>query len=115
MTEPTASGPGELRDQDLAAGVARVEGYLFWQAQRRTAQAEAELFCDRLPWLTGPQRREVARVYAGQKLTEVREELRTVVDRYERARQRTVCRATAAVLVTLSASFAAVVLERFRG
>lgn len=112
MSGKAGNKNGALGGREAAAGIERVEGYLFWQAQRRNAEAEAERFCDRLPWLTDAQRREAVRVYAGQRLTEVRMELHTVVDHYERARRRIMCRATATVLVVLSGSFAAVILCR---
>jgi hypothetical protein len=41
---------GWTAPQDIAAGIARLEGQLIWQAETRNAQAEA--FADRIPWLT---------------------------------------------------------------
>ncbi|MET9297216.1 hypothetical protein [Streptomyces sp. NPDC003077] len=72
---------------DTARGIARVEGYLLWQAERDRARAEAEEFADRMPWLTTAQREEVTRLYREQRLVVARQVLRAIADRCEELRE----------------------------
>lgn len=51
-------------DKDSARGLARMEGYLLWNAEIEEARRLARRFTDELPWLTTAQREDVERVYA---------------------------------------------------
>lgn len=43
----------------VKAGIARMEGYLLWQAEIDRARADAESFVDALDWPTSAQREEL--------------------------------------------------------
>jgi hypothetical protein len=66
-----------LSAADADAGLHLIEGYLYWQAENAAAQAKAEEFADRLPWLTRREREDVIHLYTDERL----ELSRTFVDR----------------------------------
>lgn len=102
MSEPPA---------DTAEGIARIEGYLLFQAEMRKARQEAEDFADRLPWLTAGQREDVVRHYAQARVAVSQQTLRAVAARcaelrrqytarYESLRLRLLCVAVAVFLAS---------------
>jgi hypothetical protein len=54
--------------QQTAAGINKIEGYLLYQAELRTARSEAETFARSMPWLTTAEQDEIARRYAEQRI-----------------------------------------------
>nr|WP_202446789.1 hypothetical protein [Streptomyces sp. SID5468] len=70
-----------VRRRECAKGINDVEGYLLWQAEAASAAAGAEVFADRLPWLTSAQREEVVRVYTDDRLELSRAVLERIADR----------------------------------
>ncbi|MFJ3824661.1 hypothetical protein [Streptomyces nodosus] len=90
---------GTQGEGNPAEGIARLEGYLLWNAHITEAHEEAGRFADRLPWLTDSERRDVESAYATDRLavaratdahivrriTEIRSEY---IERYERLRAR---------------------------
>jgi hypothetical protein len=98
-------------DEDAAAGIARLEGYLLCQSEIRRARIEAETFVRRLPWLTTAQQEEVVRQYAQERLSVSKEALRMVAARcaelqdeytarYQALRLRLLCRCVALLLAS---------------
>lgn len=75
---PTAEGDANA---EAAEGIARLEGYLLWQAELTGARAEAEEFARRLPWLTSGQYEELVRQYAEARIALSRRVLRAVAHR----------------------------------
>ncbi|KAA6223457.1 hypothetical protein CP973_17355 [Streptomyces albofaciens JCM 4342] len=69
--------------QEISAGIARLEGYVLYQAEAGRARAEAEAFADRMPWLTTAQREEVVRLGTEDRLAMTHRYLRRVRDRCE--------------------------------
>ncbi|MDI2124622.1 hypothetical protein [Yinghuangia seranimata] len=49
-------------DDDVQAGLARLDGYLYWQHQLAEGRAYAEAAADHLPWMTTAQREDLVRV-----------------------------------------------------
>ncbi|MCZ4097442.1 hypothetical protein G3I60_07195 [Streptomyces sp. SID13666] len=99
--------------RDIAAGIARLEGHLIRQAEIHNAQAEAEAFADRMPWLTDTQRDEIVRLYADARLDVSLRVLRQVTvrchelraeytTRYEQLRLRLLCTCVALTLGAFS-------------
>jgi hypothetical protein len=95
------AGPPD--DHDVAAGIARLEGYLLSQSEIQRAHTEAEAFAGRLPWLTGAQREEVVQHYVEEQLRLSKEMLQRIATRcaelrdeytarYDTLRQRLLCR-----------------------
>lgn len=94
MRHTDAASPEEARE-----GIAKVEGYLLWQAETARARAEAEAVADELGWLTTAQREELVRVLTGSYLDRSRAALAETAERivqirsefqsrYERLRRR---------------------------
>ncbi|MEW1748412.1 hypothetical protein [Streptomyces angustmyceticus] len=52
----------------VQAGIARMEGYLLWQAEIDRARADAAAFVDALDWPTTAQREELAALLARRQL-----------------------------------------------
>ncbi|MCD0484026.1 hypothetical protein LO771_16910 [Streptacidiphilus sp. ASG 303] len=71
--------PGPRGESDR--GIHQLEGYLLWQGETAAAREQAEAFADRLPWLTGPQREDVVRVYTADRLEVSRATVRRIADR----------------------------------
>ncbi|NGO71963.1 hypothetical protein [Streptomyces boncukensis] len=61
---PPPGAPRETAQQAARDGLRSLDGYLYWQAELAAAHREAAAFCDRLPWLTGAERRDVEEHYA---------------------------------------------------
>jgi hypothetical protein len=64
-----------------------LEGYLYWQAETVRAQQDAELFADRLPWLTSGQREDVISLYRQERLASSRAFVDRIADRVRELRQ----------------------------
>ncbi|UNS95404.1 hypothetical protein MMF93_02165 [Streptomyces tubbatahanensis] len=101
-TAPTA--------RQTAADINRIEGYLLLQAERDEAQAQAEAFAARMPWLTAGQRDEVVRLYTADRMALTRRVLHGLTERcaelreeytarYLQLRRRVLARATFALLL----------------
>ncbi|MEV0495414.1 hypothetical protein [Streptomyces atratus] len=94
-------------DKDCVAhGLARMEGYLLWNAEVEEARRRAARFTGELPWLTTAQREDVERVYTADRVAASRAMLSRISarstemrgeynDRYRALRAR--CVATAVV------------------
>ncbi|TXS52973.1 hypothetical protein EAO77_19120 [Streptomyces sp. t39] len=107
---------------DVAAGIARLEGYLLAQGRLSEARREAEEFADRMPWLTTAQREDVVSHYVQDRIALTRRVLAALVaragelrqeytERYEELRRRLVCGSVAALLCS-AALCAAALLAR---
>ncbi|RCG29306.1 hypothetical protein DTL70_00325 [Streptomyces diacarni] len=101
-TAPTA--------RQTAADINRIEGYLLLQAERGEAEAQAEAFAARMPWLTAGQREEVVRLYTADRMALTRRVLHGLTERcaelreeytarYLQLRRRVLARATLALLL----------------
>lgn len=101
--------PAQNPDKEAAAGIAELEGYLLAQSRLHEARVEAEVFADRMPWLTTGQREEVVRLYAEDRIALSRRVLAALVtragelrqeytQRYECLKQRVLCGSLAALL-----------------
>ncbi|MEU1799662.1 hypothetical protein [Streptomyces sp. NPDC019937] len=75
--------PETDHDREVAAGLVEIEGLLLAAHHRRRAREEGEAFARRMPWLTPPQHREVARLYTDRHMALAKEMLRTVISRSE--------------------------------
>jgi len=87
---------------EIEAGIARLEGHLLLMHEQATARQEAEAFARLLPWLTTAQHEDVVRVHRERHLAlrrqswrhtarraeQLRDEYRT---RYEELRRRLLC------------------------
>ncbi|MCL7495484.1 MULTISPECIES: hypothetical protein [Streptomyces] len=54
--------------RSVEAGIARMEGYLLWQAEIDRARTDAEAFVDALDWPTSAQRDELVALLARRQL-----------------------------------------------
>ncbi|MEU0085947.1 hypothetical protein [Streptomyces sp. NPDC006274] len=100
-------------EAEVAAGIAKLEGYLLAQSRVREAEREAEEFAGRMPWLTGAQREEVVRIYTEDRIALSRRVLKALVSRanelraeytarYEELRRRLLCASVAALLGSIA-------------
>lgn len=74
----SAEPPTEL---ETATGINRLEGYLLYQAELRTARTQAHAFAERMPWLTRAQCDEVIRHYTDDRLAQTKTTLQQVTRR----------------------------------
>ncbi|WP_042378191.1 hypothetical protein [Streptacidiphilus melanogenes] len=95
------------RTPDSAAGLRMLEGYLYWQAETARAQQDAELFADRLPWLTSGQREDVIRLYREERLATSRAFLDRIAHRVRELQQEYTARYRQLKIRVVAASFAA--------
>ncbi|MEI5011105.1 hypothetical protein RB196_30935 [Streptomyces sp. PmtA] len=73
---------GGARDSaDLAAGFARLEGYLMANAHVLAARTAAEGLADRMPWLTAGERTELVRLSTADRIQASREHFEAVAVR----------------------------------
>ncbi|MEU2109351.1 hypothetical protein [Streptomyces sp. NPDC019507] len=73
---------GGARDSaDLAAGFARLEGYLMANAHVLAARTAAEGLADRMPWLTTAERTELVRLSTADRIQASREHFEAVAVR----------------------------------
>ncbi|MGW0736995.1 hypothetical protein [Streptomyces sp. NPDC002851] len=126
----TAAGAGAFAgagaDAATESGMRRLDGYLYWQAELAGARREAAAFCDRLPWLTTGERRDVEDRYTqaraaiaetttrqiAARCTELRAEYET---RYRRLRTRLLAAAIASVLMSCAVAAGCLALVALRG
>ncbi|MFF8774393.1 hypothetical protein [Kitasatospora sp. NPDC015120] len=108
---------------DTGAEIARLEGYLAWEAEVEAAARDARAFADRFPWLPADDRGELERAYADDRLRYAEEVVDRAVGRCRelaaryRAECRRICARWAAVClsVTLAAALLAVLPVALRG
>lgn len=110
-------------DPDCARGLARMEGYLLWNAEVEEARRRAARFTDQLPWLTTAQREDVERVYVTDRVAACRESFSRVAGRavelraeytarYEQLRKRCVALSVAGAGAVTGACAALTLLAR---
>ncbi|MGY1433835.1 hypothetical protein [Streptomyces reniochalinae] len=99
--------------RQTAADINRIEGYLLLQAERGEAEAQAEAFAARMPWLTTGQRDEVVRLYTADRMALTRRVLHGLTERcaelreeysarYLHLRRRVLARATLVLLLAIA-------------
>ncbi|MFD3538388.1 hypothetical protein ACFWUQ_02660 [Streptomyces sp. NPDC058662] len=95
-----------MRDDDAAAGLAELEGYLMSRAAQHCAAREADAFADDLPWLGQAEREDVIRLYTARHLARTRQTLHEITNRsqelkeeYSRRYQALRCRVLALTLL----------------
>ncbi|MFJ6216881.1 hypothetical protein ACIQGZ_26655 [Streptomyces sp. NPDC092296] len=98
-----AGDPG----RECAAGLRQLDGYLLWHGETARAREQAEAFADRLPWLLGPQREEVVRVYTAERLETSRATIVRIADRTRQLQRQYAARYRALRLRLLALSLAA--------
>ncbi|MFJ9696944.1 hypothetical protein [Kitasatospora sp. NPDC101183] len=111
-------GRGESR-----LGLARLEGFLAWEAEVAAAERDARAFAEQFPWLPAAERESLERAYAADRLRYAEEVVDRAVERCRRlaARYRAECRricgrwAALCLSVTLAAALFAVVPAALRG
>jgi hypothetical protein len=74
-------------ENDTAADINRIEGYLLWSAEQERAQHMARAFASRLPWLTPAEHADVERAYTADRLALSRAVLSQVARRAEELRE----------------------------
>lgn len=118
--------PARHAPTDVESGMRRLDGYLYWQAELAAARREAAAFCDRLPWLTTGERRDVEERYAraraavaeattrqiAERCAELRAEYE---DRYRRLRVRVLAAAVASVVTSCAVTAGCLLLLTLRG
>jgi len=110
MNQQSRTGK-EPDQEEIAAGVASLEGYLMVDAARREAHERGTAFANSMPWLGTTEREEVVRLYVTQDITRTRTIWETIDRRgrelndeynarYEELRQRVRCRTVAGWLLS---------------
>ncbi|MFJ4094836.1 hypothetical protein ACIPYS_24885 [Kitasatospora sp. NPDC089913] len=115
---PAAPGegrPGAGRPAvDPGLEIARLEGYLAWEAEVAAARRDARAFADRFPWLGPDDREALEQAYTDDRLRYAEEVVDRAVGRCRAlaARYRAECRRICArwAAVCLSVAFAAALL-----
>ncbi|MFE7564492.1 hypothetical protein [Kitasatospora sp. NPDC057500] len=99
---------------DTGAEIARLEGYLAWEAEVAAAERDARAFAALFPWLPEDDREALERAYADDRLRYAEEVVDRAVGRCRElaARYRAECRRICArwAAVCLSVAFAAALL-----
>lgn len=111
-------GGGESR-----VGLARLEGFLAWEAEVAAAERDARDFAEQFSWLPAAERESLERAYTADRLRYAEEVVDRAVERCRRlaARYRAECRricgrwAALCLSVTLAAALFAVVPAALRG
>ncbi|WP_369200208.1 hypothetical protein [Streptomyces sp. PU-14G] len=109
--------------EQTAADISRIEGYLLLQAERGEAEAQAEAFAARMPWLTTGQRDEVVRLYTADRMALTRRVLHGLTERcvqlreeytarYLQLRRRVLAQATLVLLLSVALVSGAFFLAR---
>ncbi|MFE7775166.1 hypothetical protein ACFU5O_14925 [Streptomyces sp. NPDC057445] len=62
-------------------GLHQLDGYLYWQAELAEARREATAFCEKLPWLTTGERRELEEQYTRARVDMSKAATRRIADR----------------------------------
>ncbi|MEV8325509.1 cytochrome C oxidase subunit I [Kitasatospora sp. NPDC059811] len=104
------------------AEIARLEGYLAWEAEVAAAERDARAFAGQFPWLPAAERESLEQAYAADRLRYAEEVVDRAVERCRRlaARYRSECRricarwAALCLSVTLAAALFAVVPAALR-
>ncbi|MDY0814316.1 hypothetical protein [Kitasatospora purpeofusca] len=120
---PRADRPAVDRPVDLGAArpavdpgleIARLEGYLAWEAEVAAARRDARAFADRFPWLGPDDREALEQAYTDDRLRYAEEVVDRAVGRCRAlaARYRAECRRICArwAAVCLSVAFAVALL-----
>ncbi|MFB6889284.1 hypothetical protein ACFCX4_08220 [Kitasatospora sp. NPDC056327] len=108
---------------DTRAEIARLEGYLAWEAEVAAAERDARGFADRFPWLRPDDRETLERAYADDRLRYAEEVVDRAVGRCQtlaaryRAESRRLCARFAALCaaVTVGVALLAVLPAALRG
>ncbi|MBD0691090.1 hypothetical protein BG452_33605 [Streptomyces sp. CBMA123] len=103
--------------------IARIEGFLAWEAEVAAAERDARAFAAQFPWLPDAEREGLEQAYAADRLRYAEEVVDRAVDRCRRlaARYRAECRrictrwAAICLAVTMAAALFAVVPAVLRG
>ncbi|MFJ8431573.1 hypothetical protein ACIQ9P_09745 [Kitasatospora sp. NPDC094019] len=113
----TGRPPGPRADRaavDPGLEIARLEGYLAWEAEVAAARRDARAFADRFPWLAPDDREVLEEAYAEDRLRYAEEVVDRAVGRCRAlaARYRAECRRICArwAAVCLGVAFAAALL-----
>ncbi|MFH9352926.1 cytochrome C oxidase subunit I [Kitasatospora sp. NPDC017646] len=114
---PTGGGRANSR-----VAIARIEGYLAWEAEVAAAERDARAFAAQFPWLPNAERESLERAYAADRLRYAEEVVDRAVERCRRlaARYRAECRrlcarwAALCLTVTLAAALLAVIPAALR-
>lgn len=77
---------GACRPDDVAAGLSRLDGYLYWHARLAEARRDAEHTADLLPWLTAAQRADLVDALTTAHTERARGMVRLVADRIAEVR-----------------------------
>ncbi|MFC5661615.1 cytochrome C oxidase subunit I [Kitasatospora misakiensis] len=110
--------PGDPRTDGPAVNpgleIARLEGYLAWEAEVSAAERDARAFADRFPWLAPDDREALEQAYTDDRLRYAEEVVDRAVGRCRAlaARYRAECRRICArwAALCLSVAFAAALL-----
>ncbi|WP_234042252.1 hypothetical protein [Streptomyces marianii] len=119
------AGGGARDSADMAAGFARLEGYLMANAHVVAARTAAEGLADRMPWLTADERTELVRLSTADRIQASREQFEAVAGRareleaqydarYRQLRRRLLCRTVACLAACLALCATTVVLSVLR-
>ncbi|MFI6848246.1 hypothetical protein OG535_03305 [Kitasatospora sp. NBC_00085] len=108
---------------DPKVEIARLEGYLAWEAEVSAAERDARAFADRFPWLSPGERESLEQAYAADRLRYAEDVVDRAVERCRQlaARYRGECRricarwAALCLSVTFAAALCAVVPAALRG
>ncbi|MEV7782882.1 hypothetical protein [Kitasatospora sp. NPDC088351] len=108
---------------DSRVEIARLEGYLAWEAEVAAAERDAQAFAARFPWLSPGERESLEQAYAADRLRYAEEVVDRAVERCRQlaARYRSECRricsrwAAVCLSVALAAALLAVVPAALRG
>ncbi|MEV0534824.1 hypothetical protein [Kitasatospora sp. NPDC050463] len=108
-------GAGPARPRvDARVEIARLEGYLAWEAEVAAAERDAQAFAGRFPWLSPGEREDLERAYAADRLRYAEDVVDRAVERCRQlaARYRSECRRICArwAALCLSVALAAALL-----
>ncbi|MFJ5809701.1 hypothetical protein OG906_02345 [Streptomyces sp. NBC_01426] len=76
-----------MEQNEAAAGLAELEGYLMSRAAHHTAAVEAHAFADELPWLGRAEREDVVHLYTARHLARTRNALYEIAGRSHELRE----------------------------
>ncbi|SDM54273.1 hypothetical protein [Streptomyces wuyuanensis] len=116
---------GARDSADMAAGFARLEGYLMANAHVSAARTAAEGLADRMPWLTAAERAELVRLSTADRIQASREHFEAVARRareleaqyaarYRDLRRRVLCRGIACLAACVALCTTTVILAACR-
>ncbi|MGW2373333.1 MULTISPECIES: hypothetical protein [Kitasatospora] len=119
---PRQGGPAGGGRVNSGVGIARIEGFLAWEAEVAAAERDARAFAAQFPWLPDAERESLEQAYAADRLRYAEEVVERAVQRCRRlaARYRAECRricarwAALCLSVTVAAALFAVVPAALR-